>query len=222
MPQDEFLVSTVDSRPVNILGIPTIHAPVAGAAEENQPLQTMESATNKPGLFPAEPPFVAIVDDENSSVGDKESESGPKSPRVAHEEEKLVSSSMIELDRDVDEKKVGLVPPPRNESRAGSAERAERATTSSRKPLPTWSVAEVANWLYNVVGVRPDVVDVLKASGLDGSKLLTLNDALLKDIGVPQQLVRESILDAIVQLSAESGSTVEMPPAYIIPNPVTR
>ncbi|KAJ3096699.1 hypothetical protein HDU97_005639 [Phlyctochytrium planicorne] len=72
------------------------------------------------------------------------------------------------------------------------------ARTNVVGSFSTWSVEEVAQWLYNDIGVRPDVVGMLRASNLNGPQLVTLTEADLIAMGVQQSYVRTSILGAIL------------------------
>ncbi|KAJ3094119.1 hypothetical protein HDU97_008468 [Phlyctochytrium planicorne] len=102
--------------------------------------------------------------------------------------------------------------PPRGVSRAFTVVRTE---TINAKPLSSWSIQEVAQWLYNDIGVRPDVVDRLQAFKLDGRRLVTLTETDLMAMGVHQSFVRTSILAAIGDgNSSPAGSSSDRLPPY--------
>ncbi|KAJ3103595.1 hypothetical protein HDU97_010015 [Phlyctochytrium planicorne] len=86
------------------------------------------------------------------------------------------------------------------------------------RSLSTWSTDDVAKWLYNDIGVRPDVVEMLEASNINGERLATLTDSDLIALGVQQSFVRISIMGAIGYLTqgvlTVSGSSGDVPPPY--------
>ncbi|KAJ3096272.1 hypothetical protein HDU97_006055 [Phlyctochytrium planicorne] len=107
--------------------------------------------------------------------------------------------------------------PPRGASRGVIPSRTTTViTSSSSRSLSSWSIEEVAQWLYNDIGVRTDVVDMLKASNLDGSRLATLTDADLVAMGVQQSYVRRSIIGAVGDISSGvAGSSSDVLPPYV-------
>ncbi|KAJ3094059.1 hypothetical protein HDU97_008539 [Phlyctochytrium planicorne] len=110
------------------------------------------------------------------------------------------------------EQYVDLSVPPRGVSRATTV---ARTATIVAKPLSSWSVEEVAQWLYNDVGVRPDVVNRLQAFKLDGQRLVTLTETDLMSMGVQQGFVRTSILSSIGDgNTSPAGSSSDRLPPY--------
>ncbi|KAJ3098458.1 hypothetical protein HDU97_003999 [Phlyctochytrium planicorne] len=110
----------------------------------------------------------------------------------------------------------------KNHEKKSNSKRAPTNEGSTGEPaLLTWSSAKVAQWLYNDIGVRPDVVERLK--DVDGARLLTLTDTDLFAMGVHQGFVRQSILVAVGQMNENgvaasgtgAGSGTDVPPPYI-------
>ncbi|KAJ3098449.1 hypothetical protein HDU97_003990 [Phlyctochytrium planicorne] len=104
-----------------------------------------------------------------------------------------------------------LAAPPR-----GSSMRM-RTPTVARQPLSAWTKDEVAHWLYNDIGVRTDVVELLKRLNVDGIKLMTLTDADLLQMGLSQGYARLAILAAVGDISSgvnSSAPSSEVPPPY--------
>ncbi|KAJ3098452.1 hypothetical protein HDU97_003993 [Phlyctochytrium planicorne] len=108
-----------------------------------------------------------------------------------------------------------LSAPPRGASTRAPA---TSSATITRQPLSTWSVDDVARWLDNDLGLKPDVVEILKGYRVTGTKLLTLTDADLVEMGLSQGYARLAILAAVADLSnGVNGSppSSDVPPPYI-------
>ncbi|KAJ3098451.1 hypothetical protein HDU97_003992 [Phlyctochytrium planicorne] len=112
----------------------------------------------------------------------------------------------------------------RMDSGGDAGARGLRRTDTGRQPilsqqnLAAWNADEVGQWLYNDVGVRSDVVELLKGLNVDGTKLLTVTDTDLIEMGVSQGYARLSILTAVGDVSHgvnSSGPSSEVPPPYM-------
>ncbi|KAJ3213883.1 hypothetical protein HDU67_002337 [Dinochytrium kinnereticum] len=90
----------------------------------------------------------------------------------------------------------------------------------AERQVATWGGGEVVEWLKRV-GVAGEVVDVLRANGVDGPKLLTLTDDNLREMGMEMPTRRGIILQLIADLSRDhfsdgGGPAVadDAPPVY--------
>ena len=69
-----------------------------------------------------------------------------------------------------------------------------------------WSVSEVAAYLAGEAGVGQDVADLLKAQGINGRKLFSLNsEDQLVEMGIKGQEARRLVLQAVKGFGAIQG-----------------